>query len=149
MTLIRDLCEPDCETIHAIHTRCLTFTLASRYTAAQLHAWMLGRTASGYWNAARSGEGFLVAEVAGQVVGYASWSDDELLSLFIDPDHQKQGLGSSLLNGCLARAPNLMVVKAALGAESFYERHRFVQIGPGATIKHDVEIPDTRMRRSR
>ncbi|MBD0275376.1 MAG: GNAT family N-acetyltransferase [Acetobacteraceae bacterium] len=150
---VRGMAEGDAEALHAIHGACLTATLLGRghYTREQVEAWMAGRTPEGYLNAARGGERFLVAERDGAVVGFASWRDGELLSLFIHPDHQGRGIGSALAFACSAEAERsgapITVVRAALGAEPFYRRHGLAVVGPGAAPKRGVGIPHTRMRR--
>jgi predicted N-acetyltransferase YhbS len=149
--IIRPMTRGDAEAIHEIHSACLTRTLPGRYTHEQITAWMDGRTPEGYVRASEAGERFFVAEVDGSVVGYASWEDDELLSLFVHPDFQSQGVGSALVETCLADAEGtgdaITKVKAVLGAEAFYAKHGFTSEGRGSTAKRGVEIPDTRMRR--
>jgi putative acetyltransferase len=141
----------DAEAIHAIHGACLSRTLLGRYTHEQITAWMDGRTPEGYIRASEAGERFFVAEMNASVVGYASWEDDELLSLFVHPDCQSQGVGSGLIEACLADAERMgsaiTKVKAVLGAEAFYAKHGFTSECRGSTEKRGVEIPDTRMHR--
>ena len=83
--IIRAMEPADTETIHAIHGMCLQCTLLGRYSREQIDAWMAGRTPQGYLRAAEAGEAFFVAEEGGAVVGYASWQEDELLSLSCIP----------------------------------------------------------------
>jgi len=112
---------------------------------------MAGRTPQGYLRAAEAGERFFVADEGGAVVGYASWQEDELLSLFVHPDFQGTGIGSALLSACFDDAARInatiSIVKSVLGAEEFYCRHGFLIVGPGSTGKRGVIIPDTRMHR--
>jgi len=149
--IIRPMTRGDAEAVHEIHGACLTRILLGRYTCEQITAWMEGRTPEGYVRASEAGERFFVAEMDGSVVGYASWEGDELLSLFIHPDWQSQGIGSALVETCLADAEctggAITKVKSVLGAEAFYARYGFTAECPGSTTKRDVEIPDTRMRR--
>jgi predicted N-acetyltransferase YhbS len=149
--IIRPMTREDAEAIHEIHSACLTRTLLGRYTHEQITAWMDGRTPEGYVRASEAGERFFVATVGGSVVGYASWEEDELLSLFVHPDCQSQGVGSALVETCLADAEctggAITKVKSVLGAEAFYAKHGFTSECRGSTAKRGVEIPDTRMRR--
>jgi GNAT superfamily N-acetyltransferase len=105
--IIRRMTRGDAEAIHAIHGACLSWTLLGRYTHEQITAWMDGRTPEGYIRASEAGERFFVAEMNASVVGYASWEDDELLSLFVHPDCQSQGVGSGLIEACLADAERM------------------------------------------
>jgi GNAT superfamily N-acetyltransferase len=149
--IIRPMARGDAETVHEIHGACLTRTLLGRYTHEQITAWMDGRAPEGYVRASEAGERFFVAEADGVVVGYASWEDDELLSLFVHPDCQSRGVGSALVEACLADAEcnggAITKVKSVLGAEAFYAKHGFASDCRGSTAKRGVEIPDTRMRR--
>jgi putative acetyltransferase len=149
--IIRPMTRGDAEAIHEIHSACLTRMLLGRYSHEQIAAWMDGRTPEGYVRASEGGERFFVAEVDGSVVGYASWGDDELLSLFVHPDCQSKGVGSALVETCLADAEctggAITKVKSVLGAEAFYAKHGFTTECRGSTAKRGVEIPDTRMRR--
>jgi predicted N-acetyltransferase YhbS len=149
--IIRPMARGDAETVHEIHGACLTQTLLGRYTHEQITAWLDGRTPDGYVRAWEAGERFFVAEADGVVVGYASWEEDELLSLFVHPDCQSRGIGSALIEACLADAEGtggaITKVKSVLGAEAFYAKHGFASECRGSTAKRGVEIPDTRMRR--
>jgi putative acetyltransferase len=150
--IIRSMVPADTEAIHAIHGMCLQRTLLGHYTREQIEAWMAGRTPQGYLRAAEAGERFFVAEEAGAVVGYASWQDDELLSVFVHPDFQGRGIGSALMSACFDDAARgdatISIVKSALGAEAFYGRYGFLVVCPGSTTKRGVIIPDTRMHRA-
>ncbi len=102
--------------------------------------------------AAREGERFLIAELEGSVVGFASWRDGELLALFVHPDHQGRGVGSTLALACFAEATHsggsIRLVRAAIGAEPFYRHDGFEAVGPGAMSKRGVDIPHTGMERA-
>jgi GNAT superfamily N-acetyltransferase len=149
--IIRSIVPTDAEAIHAIHGICLERTLLGRYNREQIEACVAGRTPQGYLRAAEAGERFFVAEEGGAVVGFASWQDDELLSLFVHPDFQGRGIGSAFVSACFEdaarRDATISVVKFVLGAEEFYDRHGLLIVGPGSTSKRGVLIPDTRMHR--
>lgn len=146
---IRPMVAEDADAIHRIHYACLTRTLSANYSSDQIAAWMKGRSPSGYVKAAAAGERFFVAESDGRIVGFASWEDDELLALFVDPDTQRAGIGSRLLQVCFEDAAShgsvITCLKAAIGAEPFYARRGFIPVAQGSTTKHGVVIEDTRM----
>lgn len=148
---IRPMQDGDAPDVHAIHTACLRTTLRDCYDEGQILAWTTGRTPEGYLRARDAGEAFLVATVDSAVVGFVSWEDGELLSLFVQPDAQRIGLGTLLADAALTAAETagspIVILKAALGAESFYERLGFEVSELGSTVKRGVEIPDLRMRR--
>jgi GNAT superfamily N-acetyltransferase len=143
---IREMLEADTVSVHRIHTECLTTSLTSHYSITELEAWMYGRSPEGYWRFANSGETFRVAERDGNIVGFANWQGEELRSLFVSPAHQRSGIGSLLFESC-DRETLITLVKATLGAVSFYERFSFVETKPGYDLKRGIRLPHVVMRR--
>jgi predicted N-acetyltransferase YhbS len=144
--IVRPMINTDAEAIHGIHTACLRKTLSSHYSSEQLEAWLEGRTPEGYLRGAENGEIYLVAERGQAVVGYANWQDQELLSLFVLPEFQNQGVGALLLKACDANA-DIRWVKATLGATGFYSRFGFLRVRRGQMEKRGVQIPHILMAR--
>ena len=101
----------------ACNARCWAATPASRLR----HGWPAGRRRV-ILGAAEAGERFFVADEGGAVVGYASWQEDELLSLFVHPDFQGTGIGSALLSACFDDAARInatiSIVKSVLVPKS-------------------------------
>ena len=98
--------------------------------------------------AAALGAYFLVAEVAGEIIGFISGASNvseglavipagasylELDSLYVQPEFRRQGIGGALVTQQLAEARQRGVAYASLysaardlqGVLSFYERHDF------------------------
>ncbi|MEK8031597.1 GNAT family N-acetyltransferase [Ideonella sp. DXS29W] len=72
-------------------------------------------------------EGFLeyairVAEVAGRVVGFVAFTDDELAWLYVDPAAYGQGIGTSLIQAAL------LEVKAPMTAEVLDGNHAAIAV---------------------
>jgi GNAT superfamily N-acetyltransferase len=107
---------------------------------------MYGRSPEGYWRFANSGETFRVAERDGEIVGFANWQGDELRSLFVSPECQRAGIGSTLFAFC-DRENRVSFLKAALGAVSFYKRFSFAEAGRGFDMKRGIQLPHVLMRR--
>jgi putative acetyltransferase len=81
-----------------------------------------------------------VVDDGNRVLGFAILSDDQLLQIHVDPEHQGQGIGSRLLARAKEARPagfSLWVFQKNDGARRFYERHGFelVRITDG----HDNE----------
>lgn len=144
--IVRPMINTDAVAIHAIHTACLRKTLSSHYSSEQLEAWLEGRTPEGYLRGVENGEIYLVAEWGQAIVGYANWQDQELLSLFVLPEFQNQGVGTLLLKACDASA-DIRRVKATLGAAAFYSRFGFLRVRRGEMEKRGVQIPHILMAR--
>jgi GNAT superfamily N-acetyltransferase len=64
----------------------------------------------------------LVAEEACQVVGFVAFDESELHALYVLPEHQGAGLGSSLL-GAAGEVSRLWVLKENHAGRRFYEAH--------------------------
>ena len=74
----------------------------------------------------------IVAETATEVIGFVAASGGHIDQLFVDPDHQKHGIGTSLLTEALRRMPTLVtltVFEANRHARRFYESHGFREAG--------------------
>lgn len=139
--LLRPATDADAAAVAAVH-------LASRNSAPMppsVHAddeaypWLAGRL--------REDEVW-VAEVAGQVVGYArltgAWLDD----LYVLPTHAGRGVGSALLDLAKARRPDgfcLWVFETNRPARDFYARHGLVELEHTDGSGNEEKAPDLRM----
>ncbi len=83
----------------------------------------------------------LVAEVGGEITGFAVVLDEErqaaLDGLFVEPSRWRQGTGSALVNAAVHLARNrgmtLMTVVAEPAARAFYEKCGFIVEGDEQT----------------
>jgi GNAT superfamily N-acetyltransferase len=78
-----------------------------------------------------------VAEVEGEIVGFAALSGDLLGHLYVHPDAQGRGVGTALLGLVKAERPSgfrLWTFQRNEGARRFYERHgcALVQLTDGS-----------------
>ncbi|MFA5957735.1 N-acetyltransferase family protein [Hyphomicrobium sp.] len=82
-------------------------------------------------------ESMLVAELAGQIVGYCFWENhgDQavLASLYVAPSHRRRGIGQELLARFVAEAKERHLISATLGVQSenparlLYEKAGFIR----------------------
>ena len=94
------------------------------YSEDEVRDWYAGIFASWDWG--------LVAETQTALVGFVATSGAHLDQLFVDPDYQKRGIGTSLLTAALSRTPapvTLNVFEANTPARRFYESHGFHEAG--------------------
>lgn len=70
-----------------------------------------------------------VAEMAGEVVGFAAFSDEELAWLYVDPAHMRQGVGEALARRAMAEIPERPILLEVLAgndpARRLYEKLGF------------------------
>ena len=89
-----------------------------------------------------------VAEVDGEVVGYASMTEQWLDGLFVAPDHARRGIGGSLLDVVKSLRPAgfaLWVFESNLPARRFYERHGLLELEHTDGSSNEERAPDVRM----
>ena len=96
---------------------------------------------------------FYVAIVDGAVVGTANLEGAEARAVFVDPDHQRQGVGASLMAAVedLARARSVATlrVESSITAEAFYERLGYAVVGENRanrTITMEKPLDEPRAR---
>ena len=89
----------------------------------------------------------LVAEVSGQVVGFAAYADGWLNHLYMAPDHSGSGIGSRLLSRVQAASSilQLWAFQNNHGARAFYARHGFQEIEFTDGARNEENMPDVRM----
>jgi GNAT superfamily N-acetyltransferase len=75
----------------------------------------------------------LVAAEEGEIIGTAALDGDELVTFFVDPQHQGRGIGSALLKEieaiALDHSRRELKVDASLTGAAFYERHGYERTG--------------------
>ncbi len=153
MIEIRRMKKSDVADMHALHSRAITQVCGAHLDAAIVEAWLHGRTPAGYLTAAEEeGEKFWVAVgEAGRVVGFASWREDELMALFVEPASQGGGIGGLLFNACSddarAQGRRLRRLDATLNAEGFYSNFGFRRVRVKSHEKRGQRIPFIEMER--
>ena len=90
-----------------------------------------------------------VAQIDGDVVGYASLHDSFLTNLYVHPSHQRHGIGAALLTEVKKFAFDgfkLWVFETNRDAIRFYERHgaRTIRMTDGS--QNEEKLPDRLMR---
>ena len=69
-----------------------------------------------------------VALMEGQIVGFCSYTDEELAWLYVSPDRMRRGIGSALVSNALQVEPNIDAIEVLVGnepAKSLYEKFGF------------------------
>lgn len=81
-------------------------------------------------------EPVLVAELAGEVIGFVSWwpPDNFVHNLFVAPSAVRRGIGTMLLESCLARIGRPARLKCQsrnIGALAYYAAKGWREVGRG------------------
>lgn len=105
----------------------------------EVRAWVAG------WDLSRRET--WVADDGGALVGYAVLEDDWLDSLYVDPDRQRAGAGTALLDLVKALRPEgfcLWVFETNAPARAFYAHHGLVELERTDGSGNEERSPDVR-----
>jgi putative acetyltransferase len=128
-----------------IFERAVMVTARSRYSAEQVEAWVGGPRDVLEWAADRLRASTFVAEVDGSPAGFADLADSGYIDrLFVDPDHNRRGIGTALLARVVEEAkvrgiPRLST-HASLVARSVFERAGFRVVEKETVVKGDIRL---------
>jgi putative acetyltransferase len=124
--LIREASVDDALTILNLHKRSVLALCRNEYSPAQLNGWLEHSALEKYRLRLQSHRTF-VAERDGEVVGYVRWNPatNELCSIFIDPDHVRQGVATELMqivyHDAIDSGVTELWLDASLTAVPFYQ----------------------------
>lgn len=119
---LREYQDRDFQQLCAIFLRAVTITARQHYSAAQITAW--AQVDETRWNTKLAQSQVRVAVINSQPVGFITRIDRYIDMLFIDPDYNRQGIASALLNPWIMSESEL-TVDASITAKPFFERHGF------------------------
>ena len=125
---IRAFHDGDGPALAELHRKSILATSDAFYTSAERTSWAEGISPDGYSKAID--ERLEVAvDREGQPIGFSSHKEEHIVAVYVDPDWQGAGIGSSLLRVVEARISTIghhvAKVHAALPAIAFYERHGY------------------------
>ena len=89
-----------------------------------------------------------VAELGGQAAGFLAIAGDFVDQLFVDPERQRGGVGSALLEQARRLSPTglrLFTLQSNVNARAFYEKHGFAAMKFGVSPPPESE-PDVEYR---
>ena len=122
------------------------------YDPWQIRAWASDDINPADWTDRFFGRYVVVAEDAGQPVGFAELvADGHIDRLYVSADHQGQGVGRHLLEAVAAEARRLglarLVVEASITARPFFEAQGFTVLNPQTVTCRGAEFINYRMER--
>ncbi len=135
-----------------LYFQAIRLVCVRNYTPEQVEAWAPEKPDLERWRQKLAGEEVVIAELAGEIVGFCSWAATGFLDfLYVHHAHQRQGIASALYRAAESalRAKGLkrLHTEASLTAQPFFARqgfrivkHQFVQI-------RGVELPNAVMEK--
>ena len=122
------------------------------YTPAQVAAWAPEPQSSSRWRQRLEGQEVLVADGAGQVVGFCSWTGAGYIDfLYVHPDHVGRGVASRLyaaVEAALrARGLSRIEVHVSVTAEPFFLRRGYRLVRRQLVLVRGVELGNAVMEK--
>lgn len=145
---VRPIAPPDLPATHNLTMRAFDNAIAPDYTPQGREAFAAYAAQDALRQRLADNHVTLVAEAHGHLAGVVEVRGHTHVSmLFVDPTHQRTGIGRTLLDAaiglCAARdpPPTAITVNSAPSAVAFYERNGFTITGPTATKHGIVAVP--------
>ena len=123
---IREAKVDDAEEIKELHDRSALISCRNDYTTEQLDEWVKYSSVEKYRKRLEIHRTF-VGEIEGKIVGFVRWNPgtNELCSIFVDPDHARQGIATKLMEmayeDVASRGVDKLWLIASLTAVPFYK----------------------------
>lgn len=137
-----------------IYYSAIHLVACQNYTPEQLQAWAPRDVDSGLWCRRIRGIGPFVAELGGQIVGYADLQPNGYIDhFFVSGTRPREGIGSQLMRHLLDRAQALGISEltsdVSRTAQPFYETFDFSVVEQRYPKLRGVVVPNALMRRTR
>ena len=132
------------DTVRRVNTR--------DYSSEQIRAWASEEIDTSQWTARFEGRFVVVAEEAHQPVGFTDLEPSGHIDrFFVSADHQRRGIGATLLAAVIAESRRLELprlhTEASLTARPFFESQGFTTLASQVVVCRGVEFVNFRMER--
>lgn len=150
MPRIRAYDRTDAAATLAVFRDAITGTASAHYTPGQITAWLGPGIDPVAWDARRSAVDTLVADAAGQIVGFTDLDDrGHIDMLFVASRAGRRGVATALLDEVLRRAAGRglarLTVEASLSARPFFLRHGFAVLAEQQVARSGERLTNFRM----
>ncbi len=132
------------ETIHTVNRR--------DYTPAQVEAWAPQQTDLARWQQKLASEEVVLAESAGEVIGFCAWTLDGYVDfLYVHHVHQRKGIAQKLYDACERRLRELgctrLHTQASVTAQPFFLRQGYTVVRHQTVNVRGVDLPNAVMEK--
>ncbi|WP_238477871.1 GNAT family N-acetyltransferase [Natranaeroarchaeum sulfidigenes] len=131
MTCIRVATSRDMDRIRSLHVEAIRERGPNGYTDRQVEAWATKDDGTDAYPVTESSHHLVIAERDGEVVGYGHVipEGEEIRAVYVDPDHARRGVGSTILahleGYALGQGVDRLELWSSLNAVAFYERQGY------------------------
>lgn len=142
--IIRKATLEDLDTIFEVFTNAIIITAATHYSQEQIAAWTSSVNNHEKWQKRIEEDDFIVAEVEGKVIGFASLRDKNYVDLlFVHPSHGRTGVAGKMLSILISKkdAKQDLTTHASHISKAFFEKHDFTFLST-----NDVEVAGVKMQ---
>ena len=142
----------DADQISKLFYDTITHVNKADYTPAQIEAWRTGSQNTEAWRNKIKEQYFFVAELESEIVGFSSITPEGYLDyMFVHKDHQREGIGTQLLQALEQIAADLNIseiwAKVSITARPFFKSKGFVISKTYTTEIRGVEFDEIEMRK--
>lgn len=132
------------ETIHTVNRR--------DYSPEQVEAWAPPQTDLARWQQKLASEEVVVAECAGELVGFCAWTPEGYLDfIFVHHGHQRKGIAQKLYHACERRLRELgcarLHTQASVTAQPFFLRQGYTVVQHQTVKVRGVDLPNAVMEK--
>jgi len=130
------------DTVHTINAR--------DYTKEQLDAWATGSVDLEAWNRSFLANYTLVAEINGEIVGFANMDDTGYLDkLYVHKDFQRRGIATTLVRelekGGRKAGITTFTTNASITAKPFFEKQGYKAVAENKVIRNGITLVNYKM----
>lgn len=146
---LRKYVSTDCAEMAHLFFRTVHTVNAADYTEDQRNAWAPGCVDLGEWNASFQKHNTVVAVEEGRTVGFGDMDDSGYLDrLFVDPDHQGEGIASAICDELERNSSGtVFTTHASITARTFFEKTGYHIVARQEVVRNGVVLVNYRMEK--
>jgi putative acetyltransferase len=149
---LRPYRESDLAAVTRLYRETVQRITREQYSQAQVDAWAPENPDLERWRAKLAAEEVVVAELAGEVVGFCSWDATGYVDfLYVHPAHQRQGIALKLYSAAesalKAKALGRVHAQVSLTAQPFFSKQGFEIVKQQHVNVSGVSLPNAVMEK--